>query len=730
MFNEFIENLNPNQREAVLAITGPVRIIAGAGSGKTRIITNKIAYLIKYANLQPWRICAVTFTNKATNEMKTRIVDMIGNSGQRCLIATYHALCVRILREDIIHLNYDRQFNIIDMADQDSIIRNIYKTLPVKYDAQEAKMVKNFISKWKNDFISPNSAKQLASGDEVRWAEIYDVYEKRLREINSVDFNDLILLTYKLFKNNVEVLKKWQNRFDYFLVDEFQDTNELQFDIIKWLVGDNHNITVVGDPDQTIYSWRGAKINLILNFDKYFPHTQTIILNENYRSTQNILSLANNLIIHNKNRIEKDLFTIKASGQLPILYHGANSSDESDFVAHKIKTLMKEENYNYNDILILYRANYLSRDLEGALADYGLSYRIFGAFKFYERKEIKDALAFLKIIMNNDPLAIERILLLTPKIGPKAFEQIMQILKEQQIMFTTLLEQNFDLLPLNLQHSLNKLREAIVIALGQLPTAKSIESLLVLLLDKTGYLQRLRDNFEEEREENILELIASVVKFDKQNKYLEGTELLNEYLQLISLQTDSDSDDLTDNTISLMTIHNAKGLEKKVVFIVGLNEGIFPTTQAIKMETEQLEEERRALYVAITRAKELLFISYADGYSYITGNERFESRFIKELNGDFYEKVNSERLFSKPKSITISFHNQSEKQSRTTFHLNKNLESSFKSNPWKVNDTVSHELFGIGVVVKIIAQNVQIAFPSPYNIKIISADSQAIKKVE
>ncbi|WP_342256763.1 ATP-dependent helicase [Spiroplasma endosymbiont of Poecilobothrus nobilitatus] len=732
MVNEFIESLNPNQREAVLIITGPVRIIAGAGSGKTRVITNKIAYLIKYANLQPWRICAVTFTNKATNEIKTIIVDMIGNSGQRCMIATYHALCVRILREDIIHLNYDRHFNIIDMADQDGIIRNIYKTLLVKYDAQEAKMVKNFISKWKNDFISPNSAKASANGDEVRWAEVYDTYEKRLREIKSVDFNDLILLTYKLFKNNGEVLKKWQNRFDYFLVDEFQDTNELQFDIIKWLVGDNHNITIVGDPDQTIYSWRGAKINLILNFDKYFPHTQTIFLNENYRSTQSILSLANNLIIHNKNRIEKDLFTIKVLGQLPILYHGANSSDESDFIARKIKTLIKEENYAYNDILILYRSNYLSRDLEVALADYGLSYRIFGAFKFYERKEIKDALAFLKIIMNNDPLAIERILLLTPKIGPKSFEQIMQILKEQQIMFTTLLDQHFDLLPLNLQHSLNKVREAIVLALAQLPTAKSIESLLVLLLDKTGYLKRLRDNYEEEREENILELIASVVKFDQQNKELEGTELLSEYLQLISLQTDSDSDsdNLTDNTISLMTIHNAKGLEKKVVFIVGLNEGIFPTTQAIKMGTEQLEEERRTLYVAITRAEELLFISYADGYSYITGNERFESRFIKELDSDFYEKVNSERLFSKPKSITISYSNQSEKQSRAAFNLKKNIESSFKTNPWKVNDAVSHELFGIGVVVKIIAQNIQIVFPSPYNVKIISEDSQAIKKVE
>ncbi|WP_338992050.1 ATP-dependent helicase [Spiroplasma endosymbiont of Seladonia tumulorum] len=730
MVNEFIESLNPNQREAVLRITGPVRIIAGAGSGKTRIITNKLAYLIKYANLQPWRICTVTFTNKATNEMRARIVEMIGNSGQRCMIATYHALCARILREDIIHLNYDRYFNIIDMANQDSIIRNIYKTLPMKYDAQEAKMVKNFISKWKNDFISPNSAKASANGDEMRWAEVYDTYEKRLREINSVDFNDLILLTYKLFKNNGEVLKKWQNRFDYFLVDEFQDTNELQFDIIKWLVGDNHNITIVGDPDQTIYSWRGAKINLILNFDKYFPHTQTIVLNENYRSTQSILSLANNLIIHNKNRIEKDLFTIKTSGQLPILYHGANSSDESDFVARKIKTLIKEENYAYNDILILYRANYLSRDLETALADYGLSYRIFGAFKFYERKEIKDALAFLKIIMNNDSLAIERILLLTPKIGPKAFEQIMQILKEQQIMFTTLLEQHFDLLPLNLQHSLNKVRKAIVLALAQLPTAKSVESLLVLLLDKTGYLQRLRDNYEEEREENILELIASVGKFDQQNKELAGTELLSEYLQLISLQTDSDSDNLTDNTISLMTIHNAKGLEKKVVFIVGLNEGIFPTTQAIKMGTEQLEEERRTLYVAITRAEELLFISYADGYSYITGNERFESRFIKELDNDFYEKVNSERLFSKPKSITIFYNNQSEKQSRTVFNLNKNIESAFKTNPWKVKDMVSHELFGIGVVVKIIAQNVQIVFPHPYNVKIISADSQAIKKVE
>ncbi len=730
MVNKFIESLNPNQREAVLTITGPVRIIAGAGSGKTRVITNKIAYLIKYANLQPWRICAVTFTNKANNEMRARIVEMIGNSGQRCLIATYHALCVRILREDIIHLNYDRHFNIIDIADQDSIIRNIYKKLPVKYDAQEAKMVKNFISKWKNDFISPNIAKASATGDEVRWAEVYDTYEKRLQEINSVDFNDLILLTYKLFKNKEEVLKKWQNRFDYFLVDEFQDTNELQFDIIKWLVGNNHNITIVGDPDQTIYSWRGAKINLILNFDKYFPHTQTILLNENYRSTQSILSLANNLIIHNKNRIEKYLFTIKGSGQLPILYHGANSSDESDFVARKIKTLIKEENYAYNDILILYRTNYLSRDLEVALADYGLSYRIFGAFKFYERKEIKDALAFLKIIINNDPLSIERILLLTPKIGPKAFEQIMQILKKQQIIFTKLLKQHFNLLPLNLQHSLNKVREAIVLALAQLPTAKSIESLLVLLLEKTGYLQHLRDNYEKEREENILELIASVGKFDQQNKELKGIELLSEYLQLISLQTDSNSDNLNDNTISLMTIHNAKGLEKKVVFIVGLNEGIFPTTQAIKMGAEQLEEERRTLYVAITRAEELLFISYADGYSYIIGNKRLESRFIKELDNYFFEKVNSERLFNNSKSIISSYNNQSEKQLRTVFKINKNIESAFKMNQWKVNDKVSHELFGIGVVVKIIAQNVQIVFPHPYNVKIISADSQAIKKVE
>lgn len=568
MGNEFIEHLNPTQREAVLAIKGPVRIIAGAGSGKTRVIINKIAYLIKYANLKPWRICAVTFTNKAANEMKERIVDLIGALGKRSVISTYHALCVRILREDITALNYERNFNIIDMADQDSILRNIYKTFNAKYDAQEGRSVKNSISNWKNDFINPAQAKENAVGDEKRWAQVYEHYQTRLQELKSVDFNDLILLTYKLLKHHPEVLNKWQNRFDYFLVDEFQDTNELQFDIIKWLIGDALNITVVGDPDQTIYSWRGAKVSLILNLDKYFPGTETIILNENYRSSQSILSLANNLIANNKDRIKKDLFTSKGLGQFPILYHAINSGDESDFVARKIKELIKTKNYDYNDILILYRANYLSRDLEIALADYGISYRIFGAFKFYERKEIKDALAFLKIIMNNDQLAVERVLLLTPKIGPKALEQIKVMLSEQNITFTELLEHHFALLPLSLQHNLQDLRNGIVAALAELPKAKTIGNLLMLLLDKTGFKQRLKDNFEEEREENILELIASVEKFDQQNTELEGVELLSEYLQLISLQTDSDSDNLTDNTVSLMTIHNAKGLEKKLLLLL------------------------------------------------------------------------------------------------------------------------------------------------------------------
>ncbi len=730
MGNEFIEHLNPNQREAVLAIKGPVRIIAGAGSGKTRVIINKIAYLIKYANLEPWRICAVTFTNKAANEMKERIVDLIGVNGKRCMISTYHALCVRILREDIVALNYERDFNIIDMADQDSILRNIYKTFNAKYDAQEGRMVKSYISNQKNDFISPASAKSNAVGAEKRWAEVYAYYEERLKELKSLDFNDLILLTYKLLKHHPEVLEKWQNRFDYFLVDEFQDTNELQFDIIKWLVGAAHNITVVGDPEQTIYSWRGAKVRLILNLEQYFPGTETIILNENYRSSQSILSLANNLIVNNKDRIAKDLFTNQALGQLPILYHAVNSADESDFVARKIKDLIKQESYDYKDILILYRANYLSHDLEIALADYGISYRIFGSFKFYERKEIKDALAFLKVIMNNDQLAVERVLLLTPKIGPKAFEQIMTVLKEQELSFTVLLEQHFNLLSTSLQHNLSDLRTAILAALTELPKTKTIENLLMLLLNKTGYQQRLHDNFEEEREENILELIASVAKFDQQNNNLTGVELLSEYLKLFSLQTYSDSDNLTDNTVSLMTIHSAKGLEKKVVFIVGLNEGIFPTSQAIKMGHDQIEEERRTLYVAITRAKELLFLSHPEGYSYITGNERFPSRFIKELDSDFHQKVTSELIFSKPKSFSGRDGVKTSGETTTSFHLNKNLEPSFQPNMWKVNDSVSHDLFGIGVVVKIIAQNVQIVFPSPYNVKIISADSQAIKKIK
>ena len=733
MLNEFIKDLNPNQREAVLAINGPVRVIAGAGSGKTRVIINKIAYLVRYGNHKPWRICALTFTNKAANEMKNRIVDLIGQEGQKTWISTYHALCVRILREDIETLGYPRSFNIIDITDQDQIIRAIYKSANLKYDVQESWMVKSQISSWKNDFYSPSQVIDggYENSDKKRWGYVYKEYEKRLKELNSLDFNDLILFTHRLFSYHKDILAKWQDRFDYLLVDEFQDTNDLQFDIIKWLSETKQNITVVGDPDQTIYSWRGAKIWLILNFEHYFKETQTIILDENYRSSQNILSLANDLIVNNANRIKKELFTSKELGVKPILYHASSSLDESDFVASKINQLVKKEDYHCQDILILYRANYLSRDIEGSLADYGISYRIYGAFKFYERKEIKDALALLKLVVNNEELALDRVLLFTPKIGPKAVEQVKAILKEHQLTFNQLLLDYFDLLPNSLKNNLTVLSEAIFGANSLLQDTQSVKIIIETLLEKSGYLKRLEDNLETERVENIKELIDGIAKFDFQNADLQGLELVNEYLQLISLQTDHDNDETNDNSVSLMTIHNAKGLENKVVFIVGLNEGIFPSIKAIKSGESELEEERRTLYVAITRAKELLFISYADGYSYVTGNERFPSRFVKELNSDFLETIESDLLGTTVKyksnySLDGEWENSLSNFSNKV--LNTNSQSAQEN--WSIDDSVSHEIFGIGVVVKKIGANIQVIFPSPIGSKIISADSKAIKKVK
>ncbi|AHF60759.1 hypothetical protein P344_01855 [Spiroplasma mirum ATCC 29335] len=733
MLNEFIKDLNPNQREAVLAINGPVRVIAGAGSGKTRVIINKIAYLVRYGNHKPWRICALTFTNKAANEMKNRIVNLIGQEGRKTWISTYHALCVRILREDIETLGYPRSFKIIDTTDQDQIIRAIYKSANLKYDAQESWMVKSQISSWKNDFYSPSQVIDGAyeNSDKKRWGYVYKEYEKRLKELNSLDFNDLILFTHRLFSYHKDILAKWQDRFDYLLVDEFQDTNDLQFDIIKWLSETKKNITVVGDPDQTIYSWRGAKIRLILNFEHYFKETQTIILDENYRSSQNILSLANDLIVNNANRIKKELFTSKELGVKPILYHASSSLDESDFVASKINQLVKKENYHYQDILILYRANYLSRDIEGSLADYGISYRIYGAFKFYERKEIKDALALLKLVVNNEELSLDRVLLFTPKIGPKAVEQVKAILKEHQLSFNQLLLDHFDLLPNSLKNNLTALSEAIFDANSLLQDTQSVKIVIETLLEKSGYLKRLQDNLETERVENIKELIDGIAKFDFQNSDLQGLELVNEYLQLISLQTDHDNDEINDDSVSLMTIHNAKGLEKKVVFIVGLNEGIFPSIQAIKSGESELEEERRTLYVAITRAKELLFISYADGYSYVTGNERFPSRFVKELNPDFLEIIESDLLGTTVK-YKSNYSLDSEWENSLNNFSNKalNTRSQSAQENWSIDDGVSHEIFGIGVVVKKIGSNIQVIFPSPIGSKIISADSKAIKKVK
>lgn len=718
--SELIQQLNDEQRQALLSVQGPVRIIAGAGSGKTRVIINKIAYLIKYAHIASSRICALTFTNKAANEMKERIVELIGEQGQKAWISTYHALCVRILREDIVQFDYPKTFNILDGVDQDSLLKNIYKEHNYKYDASEIRIVKSKIGGWKNDFVQPSEAIDTSYNEEQRrWAYIYKYYQKRLNDDKNLDFNDLILFVYRLFTEFTTVLEKWQARFDYVLVDEFQDTNDLQFSIVKMLVKNHNNITAVGDPDQTIYSWRGAKVNLILNFHKYFPDTLTVILHRNYRSTQNILSVANTLIANNKARIKKDLISENSLGTLPKIFHATNTQREAGFIAKKIKELINISNYNYDDFLILYRANYLSRDLEQAFVEHSVSYQLIGAFRFFERKEIKDVIALLKMIAFGEQISLLRVLIFLPKIGPKTIEYLQNIASEKKTTILDVILHHHTDLQTSVNNNTKIVRDIFDYVKVHLDTITDVSEFAKAIVDITNYYKNLLDHFEEDRADNILELYNHMKVFSGKNTELSGSDLLVNFLQEITLFAATD-DQANKNSVALMTIHNAKGLEKKVVFVVGLNDGILPTIQSIMASEEQIEEERRTFYVAITRAKELLFITYADGFSFITNRERFPSRFLSEINHKSveweHEAVSMENVYKNKDSIGFM-----RKDSSKVKNNEENLN-------WKVGQIINHSIFGQGTIVKVLNQNLQIAFNAKYGIKVIPGNIASLTK--
>ena len=653
-----LQNLNDKQLEAVKTTEGPVLVVAGAGSGKTKVLATRIAYLIDGIGCPDRNILAITFTNLACREMKSRVFSIL-NRPCNAQILTYHGLCLRILREDISVYGMDKNFNIIDDEEQSEIIKQIYQDWRLRDEFGKRckiKMMLDFIRAiqsscnciertfWDKNIDIPDQVNDLIkrhilhNGDDKYIKSIYLEYIKRKFKGNLLDYNDLITGAYKLLKYNPEIAKKWQQRFQYILVDEFQDTDYFQFQILQMLINSQENVFCVGDPDQTIYEWRGAYAEIFNDFLARFQNTKQIILDKNYRSTQNILDVANSLIKHNEKRIDKTLIAHNANGEKPIYYEGDSKNEEGRFVVNTIKELVKK-GYAYKDIAILYRANFLSRFIEQALLYANIPYCIYGGVKFYQRKEIKDVLAYIRLIENpDDELAIKRVIN-TPnrKIGDVTIDKIANYAFNKNISFAEALKTSSSSDP-NVTWDKENVRSFVALInsfktlVKDLPLAEGVKKILEVIKYR-DYLKTYDLNEETARWQNIEELLTSITQYSLDDEHPSYSS----FLQSISLYTDTTSDDFKnkdENAVSLMTIHFAKGTEYKVVFIVGMYEGTFPNNRC-----EGNEEERRIAFVGFTRAKEHLYLCSSHGVSFNGSDE--PSSFISEINPSSIEKKKS-----------------------------------------------------------------------------------------
>ncbi len=612
-----LEDLNPQQKEAILCCKGPLLVLAGAGSGKTRVVTYKFAYLVKKKNYQPKNIFAVTFTNKAANEMKERIARFLGQELKQAWIGTFHSQCSRILRKEIKALGYKTDFSIYDEDDQNSLIRHILKGLNI-YEALY-KGVASRISMLKSMLITPEeflSRGESFSFDE-KLARVYMRYQNELKKCNAVDFDDLIMLTVKLFEENPKIRTKYQDYFNYILVDEFQDTNPAQYSLLKLLLPPSRNVCAVGDDDQSIYKFRGADVTNILNFEKDFPDAKIIKLEQNYRSTQNILNVSGSVIARNPHRRDKKLWTDKGCGEKVCYCRLDSEEEEARYVARAIKDIYLKGNYEYKDFAILYRINLQARAIEDALREEGIPYQVIGGISFYQRREIKDIVAYMRLVINHDDdVSLRRIINLPPRgIGISTLSKIEQEAKKNSIsMFAALKSM---LSANNFSPTLReKIREFIdVIDNISVNNYKSAADMLKDIGERAGYLETL----EEDRLQNVLELLSSAENIS-----------VKDFIDKVSLISSLDTT-VQSNTVSLLTLHSAKGLEFPVVFIVGVEEGILPYFKTFD-DLSELQEERRLFYVGMTRAKDILCLSSAKRrrlYSKI--KEQEPSRFIKDI---------------------------------------------------------------------------------------------------
>lgn len=705
--NNMLDKLNERQKEAVLTTEGPVLVLAGAGSGKTTVLVNRIAYMISEKHIRPWNILAITFTNKAAREMKDRIERLLGDTAKDMWIGTFHSVCVRILRSCIDLLGYSRDFVIYDTADTKTVMKECLRELDIDEKSFPVRNVLSIISNAKNDLMDAATFENVYKSDYRMSiiAKIYYRYQTKLRKNNAVDFDDIILNTVKILSENPDVLSKYQDKFQYILVDEYQDTNNSQYLLINLLAQANRNLCVVGDDDQSIYKFRGANIGNILNFEDDYSDVQKITLDQNYRSTQNILDAANSVISNNKGRMGKSLWTSNGDGNKVFVYTGTNEYDEARYIARQIKKHFDEQG-SFSDCAILYRTNAQSRVIEEMLMRESVPYKVLSGLRFYDRKEIKDIIAYLRVVYNpNDDVSLARIINEPKrKIGNATLEKARNIAREKETSLYDVISHADDY-P-EFKTAIKKLLgfSEIIKSLIKLKDTVTIEDLTGRILNDTGYMPALimEDTTESKtRIENLGEFISVITEFEKNE---ETGNTLGEFLENISLVSDIDGYDENEDSAVLMTIHSAKGLEFPIVFLSGLEEGLFPGMRSMESD-DDIEEERRLCYVAITRAKEQLYITKTISRT-IHGKTMptTASRFFKEIPVEYLEDKTT--LQPKVAKVMQDLGVRNAAAPKKEVYMTKGFGSSVKSSgstdysKFKAGDTIEHRTFGRGEILK------------------------------
>ena len=727
--DRLLTGLNKEQQKAVKTTEGPLLIMAGAGSGKTRVLTHRIAYILLEKGVNPYNILAITFTNKAAREMKERISGILGGAADEIWISTFHSMCVRILRRDIDRIGINRNFTILDTTDQLSVIKGILKDKNIDSKKFDPRGILSVISSAKNELIDAKQyAKYTGSYFENVVSGVYEEYEKRLLKNHSLDFDDLIMKTIQLFKRVPEVLEYYQRKFQYIHVDEYQDTNKAQYQLVHLLAAKFQNLCVVGDSDQSIYGWRGADIANILSFEKDYPNAKVILLEQNYRSTKNILQAANHVISNNVKRKPKNLWTDNEIGEKIQYFRADSEQGEALFVTSKIKELVETKQRKFSDFAILYRTNAQSRVMEEMFVKANIPYTIVGGTKFYDRKEIKDLLAYLRLIANlDDDISFVRIINVPKRgIGATSLDRIAQYAVQNEMsMFRALGEVEQIGLPAKAMKACRDFYQ-IISGLNQMQEYLSVMELTEEVIKRTEYREMLKAEKTleaESRLENIDEFLSVTKNFEESSE----DKTLIAFLTDLALVADIDQLDKEENvkdTVVLMTLHSAKGLEFPVVFLIGLEEGIFPHSRSL-MEDNDMEEERRLMYVGITRAEEELYITNAQLRTlYGHTNINPTSRFIKEIPDEFIDRLNEQK-----RNVPI----RDSHKVRPVFRPSKSTTDGADIR-WRVGDKAIHRKWGVGTVVSVKGEGehmeLDIAFPKPVGIKRLLAKFAPIEKQE